>query len=69
MKQKKETNEALKYAGMATQMAAAIFIGIWLGKKVDTYFGFSKPYFLVLGALLMLIGVFYLIFNQLNNSK
>jgi F0F1-type ATP synthase assembly protein I len=66
LKPKKESNEALKYAGMATQMAAAIFIGIWLGKKVDAYFELSKPYFMVLGALFMLCGVFYLIFKQLN---
>jgi len=54
---------------MATQMAMAIFIGIWLGKKVDAYFELSKPYFLVLGAFIMLVGVFYLIFKNLNRPN
>ena len=68
-KPKKKTNEALKYAGMATQMAGAIFIGIWLGGKVDAYFELSKPYFLVLGAFIMLGAIFYLIFKNLNRSN
>jgi len=65
----KKANEALKYAGMAMQMAAAILFGIWLGKLVDAYLELSKPYFMLLGALLMLIGIFYLIFKNLNQSK
>jgi len=65
----KKTNEALKYAGMATQMALAIFIGIWIGKKADAYFELTKPYFTLLGAMLMLGAIFYLIFKNLNQSK
>jgi len=68
-KPRKKPNEALKYAGMATQMAGAIFVGIWLGKKVDAYLELSKPYFTLLGAMVMLGGIFYLIFKNLNRSN
>jgi len=56
----------MKYAGMATQMAVSIFVGIWLGKKADTYFELDKPYFMLLGAVIMLVAVFILIFRDLN---
>lgn len=54
---------------MATQMAVAIFAGIYIGKKIDAYFELSKPYFTLLGAMLMLSAIFYLIFKNLNQPK
>ncbi|MBT8221397.1 MAG: AtpZ/AtpI family protein [Bacteroidia bacterium] len=69
MTKKHHPNYYLKYAGIVFQMAAAIFIGIWLGKKVDEYFVLDKPYFMSLGAIIMLAAVFYLIFKDLTNSK
>lgn len=56
----------MKYAGMATQMAVSIFLGIWLGKKGDAYFELEQPYLTILGALVMLIANFILIFRDLN---
>lgn len=64
-KSSKNSNEVMKYAGMATQMAVSIFMGIWLGKKADVYFELDKPYFTLLGALIMLVAIFILIFKDL----
>lgn len=54
---------------MATQTAISIFIGIWIGKKIDAHFALSKPYFTLLGAMLMLGAIFYIIFKNLNKPK
>ena len=45
------SNNALKYSGMAFQMLASILLGFWVGMKLDEFLGLKKvPIFtLVLG--------------------
>jgi len=66
---KKQTNPALKYSGMVAQMAGAIFIGMYLGKKIDKYFQLSKPYFMLLLIIVFLTAIFYVIIKQLNEDS
>jgi len=40
---KKKVNEYLKYSGLAFQLAFVIFVGIFVGKYIDTYLGLEFP--------------------------
>ena len=66
---KKNPNTVLKYSGMVSQMAGAIFIGLFLGKKLDAYFETQKPYFMLLLIIVFLSAVFFSIFKQLNEDN
>lgn len=66
---KKKTNPALKYSGMVGQMALAIFIGLYLGKKLDAYFNTDKPYFMLLLIIVFLTSIFYSIIQQLSDDS
>ena len=33
----------LRYTSLATQMAVTIFLGVWGGMKLDSYFQFDAP--------------------------
>ena len=33
----------LRYTSLATQMAVTIFLGVWGGMKLDSYFQFNTP--------------------------
>ncbi len=50
----------LKYSGMAFQLVAAILIGVFIGKKLDAYFQFDRPYMTAVSALLFLLAGLYL---------
>ncbi len=65
---KKKLNPALKYSGMAVQMAITIFIAIYLGKWVDNYFQTEKPYFVLLFSIVFLAGILYSIIRQVSND-
>ncbi len=65
---KKKINPALKYSGMAMQMALTIGVGIWIGGKIDAHFETSKPYFTILLAILALTGVMYSIIRDVSKG-
>ena len=56
---KQASNPALKYAGMAMQMAVTIGLGIFIGQKLDAYLETSKPYFTILFAVVFLSAIMY----------
>lgn len=66
---KKEKNQFLKYLtlmGTAAQMGVTIYLGTYLGKKLDVIYPNEKNYFTI---LLTLVGVFvalFVIIKQLN---
>lgn len=39
----RKVNAYLKYSGLAFQLAFVIFVGIYLGKYIDSYFGLKVP--------------------------
>jgi F0F1-type ATP synthase assembly protein I len=67
-KSDKHPNRALKYAGMAFQMAATIVVGVLIGKRLDAYWEFEKPVITAVGALLGLVTAFYLILKDLTRQ-
>lgn len=50
---------------MAFQLAAVLAVGIFIGSRLDRYFGTGKPYFTALLALLSLFAGLYLSLKDL----
>ncbi len=49
----------LKYAGLATQLAVAIGLSVYLGIKIDEWLHFTSPIFVWLLPLLVISAVIY----------
>ena len=54
-----------RYSGMAFQMGLIILAGTYIGKKLDEYFHFERPYLTVLLALLSTFSALYLVLKDL----
>ena len=62
----KETNQNSKatnplkqyarYSGLAFQLLAAIFLGVWLGMKTDQWLGLKFPLFTIVLCMAALVG-------------
>ncbi len=59
----------MKYAGMAGQMAGAIFLGVFIGQYLDSYFETPKAYWTALCATVGLFAVLYLIFKDILSDE
>jgi len=59
-----------KYSGMAFQMLAIIFIGVFGGVKLDKYLGFQKPIFTVLFSLAsVVLAIYQMVKDLLRKNK
>jgi len=56
---KKAVNSYMKYTGIAFQMGGIIFVGVFIGKKIDQYFEQEQPVFTAALALLAVLGSIY----------
>ncbi len=54
---KRKINPALKYSGMAGQIAVFAALGYFGGRWIDSYLGFEKPAFAI-GLLLLFVTAF-----------
>lgn len=63
------SNKYLKFSGIAFQLAALIFIAIWLGGKLDTYMGNSKQYMTALLVVLAFTGFMLNLFRDLKSLQ
>ena len=63
---KKKVVNYMKYAGLGTQMAAILAIGIWGGQKLDAYFGNESPAITMLLVLFLFTGIMYKLFKELS---
>lgn len=59
-KQKQRYNSALKYSGMAVQMAVIITLGVFLGWKLDQMLHFSVPVLTLVLSLFSIAAAIYL---------
>jgi F0F1-type ATP synthase assembly protein I len=59
----------MKYAGLATQMAAFIGVFTYLGLLTDQHFHTPQPYFAAIGGLLGIFFSFYLLYKELLNDN
>lgn len=55
----------MKYAGMAFQMGAIMFIGVLIGGFFDDKYGTEQPYFTLICILIALVAAFYLTLKDL----
>jgi F0F1-type ATP synthase assembly protein I len=65
---KKPVNAFLKFSGLGLQMLAAIGLGAWLGMKLDHYFEFKFPVFLLTFVFVIFGGMMYQLYRSLNND-
>lgn len=56
----------VQYTGMALEMGALIFIGLWLGKRVDRWLELEKPVFMLIGTLLFTVAAIYRVIRSLS---
>ena len=65
-KNKKPSQEYMKYAGLATSLFFSMFIMYWLGSKLDAYFGNETTYIGLAFLLLTLGAVLYKLIKDLS---
>jgi F0F1-type ATP synthase assembly protein I len=68
-KPRKAIDKYLKYSGMALQMGAILFVGAWIGQKLDAYFGTAKPYFTIFCIILLFFGYLYTLVRELSKKE
>jgi F0F1-type ATP synthase assembly protein I len=62
-------NPYLKYSNLALQMGVIIGLGAWGGKKLDAYYGTSKPYYTIVLSLLAIVIALYLVLKDFIKPK
>jgi F0F1-type ATP synthase assembly protein I len=55
----------LTFSGMALEMFVLIFIGLWLGKRMDRWLELEKPWFMMLFTLLFTAAAIYRVIRSL----
>ncbi|MEE9437684.1 MAG: AtpZ/AtpI family protein [Saprospiraceae bacterium] len=56
----------MKYSGMAFELLAIVLISVYLGSWIDDYFGFQKPYIMLLLIIVLFVGYMIRMFKDLN---
>jgi F0F1-type ATP synthase assembly protein I len=56
-------NDAMKWAGMAWEMAATMGVLVFLGWKCDGWWG-TKPWFTLAGSILGVVGAMWVMFRK-----
>ena len=62
---KKSTSSYMQYSGLAFQMAAMVFLGIYGGQWLDEYFALEKPFITIFLTLVLFIGFMVKLYNDL----
>ena len=65
-KKKRPLNRYLVLTSVPFQIGITIYLGVYLGKLLDTKYAFEKPWFTIAGVLLALIIAMYSVIQQLN---
>ena len=55
----------VQYTGMALEMGLLIFVGAWLGRKLDQWLALEKPIFTLILTLLFTVGAIYRVIKSL----
>ena len=69
MNDQKQSQNTMRYAGLATQWMVTLLIAVWAGYKIDKIIGWKFPVFLSLLALGALAFSFWQLINELNKTK
>ncbi|MDZ4708182.1 MAG: AtpZ/AtpI family protein [Saprospiraceae bacterium] len=65
---KNNSNDVLKYSGMAFQMAFALALGWWIGRWIDRYLHTVKPYFSLAFSILFLAAYFVKLIRDISRK-
>lgn len=63
-KRRRSLDAYARFSGIGFQMAAAIFLGVWGGQKLDALWG-TDPWLTVIGSLLGVGAALYAVFKEL----
>ncbi len=64
-----KNNNAMRYAGLASQMMVMLGVGFWAGFEIDKRLAWKIPVFLILIPLIALIISLWQLINELNKPK
>ncbi len=62
-------NSYIRFSGLAFQILAAIFLGIWGGMKLDAWLNLKYPIFTLVLAMVTLLGSIYYLIKSLPKSS
>lgn len=60
-----QINEYVKYSGLTFQMAALIFLGYWVGGKIDDWLNFRIPIFTIILIVTFIVLSIYSLIKKL----
>jgi len=66
---KQGNNTILRYTSLATQMAITIFLGVWGGMKLDSYFQFNTPIMTLICSLLGVTLAVYIVIRDVLRKR
>lgn len=55
----------VQFSGMAIEMGLIIFVGAWLGRRLDQWLALEKPIFTLLLTLFFTVGAMYRVIKNL----
>lgn len=61
----RQINEYMKYSGLTFQMAALIFLGYWIGGKIDHWLHLKIPVFTIILIITFIILTIYSLIKSL----
>jgi F0F1-type ATP synthase assembly protein I len=64
-----KNNNAIRYAGLTTQMMGMLLLGVWVGRKIDVWLGWKFPLFLILLPLLALVISLWMLIKEFNKPS
>jgi F0F1-type ATP synthase assembly protein I len=67
-KKPKPSNAYLKYSSLGFQLLGSIGLCAWLGYRIDLYFHFSFPVFLLSLVMLAFVGNMVLLYRSVNKD-
>lgn len=65
----RHNNSFIRYSSMAAQMGATIFLGVWIGMKLDKKFPHRIPVFTLILSLASVIIAIYMVIKDLLKTK
>ncbi|MBK7650556.1 MAG: AtpZ/AtpI family protein [Flammeovirgaceae bacterium] len=65
---RKQPTSLLKYSSLGVQMVVTLGVGAWLGQKLDHYFNFKFPVFLITFVFLLFGGLMVQLYRTLNKD-
>ena len=68
MDEQKGTNNAIRYAGLASTWLVALLVAVWLGYKLDGWL-LHFPLFIIVLPVVMLIFLLWQIIKEFGNPK